>query len=177
MPPIRKKRPNATLDNARVRPKPLEKLPGLAQSPKCAEIGQAVSKGKEKALPIINEPDTNLIESVETVEEISQRASIPHGVGESPKSPTTSSKPSDKALIVLTVLYLLYSSCTISSSFPLFVLFNTAPHLFSVILIILSAYHKICWKLWYLHDSVLHSASLGVYWYSRHTHTVITSPH
>ncbi|CCU78825.1 EKA-like protein [Blumeria hordei DH14] len=60
-------------------------------------MGQAVSKWKEKALPAVTEPDTDMIGSVEIVEEIPQRASIPHGIGESSKFPPTESKPSEKA--------------------------------------------------------------------------------
>ncbi|CCU74339.1 putative effector protein [Blumeria hordei DH14] len=97
MPSVRKKRPNAKLDNTRVRQRALEKLPGLAQSSKCAEMGQAVSKGKEKALPTVTVPDTDMIGSVEIVEEIPQRVSIPHGIGESSKPPPTSSIPSENA--------------------------------------------------------------------------------
>lgn len=59
-------------------------------------MDQAVSKGKEKALPTVAEPDTGMIGSVEIVEEIPQRSSIPHGTGESSKPPTEP-KPSEKA--------------------------------------------------------------------------------
>ncbi|CCU82100.1 EKA-like protein [Blumeria hordei DH14] len=97
MPSVRKKRPSATLDTTRVHPRALEQLPGLAQSSKCAEMGQAVSKGKEKASPAVTEPDTDMIGSVEIVEEIPQRVSIPHGIGESSKPPPTSSIPSENA--------------------------------------------------------------------------------
>ncbi|CCU81803.1 EKA-like protein [Blumeria hordei DH14] len=97
MPPVRKKRPNAKLNNTRVHPRALEQLPGLAQSPKCAEMSKISTKGKEKALLAVTEPDTDMIGSVETVEEIPQPPSVPHGIGESPKSPPTASKPSENA--------------------------------------------------------------------------------
>ncbi|CCU75088.1 EKA-like protein [Blumeria hordei DH14] len=38
-----------------------------------------------------------MIGSTEIVEEIPQTASVPHGIGESPKPPTTALKPSEKA--------------------------------------------------------------------------------
>ncbi|CCU83205.1 EKA-like protein [Blumeria hordei DH14] len=63
MPPVRKKRPNAKLDNTRVRPRALEQLPGLGQSPKCAEMRKVSTKVKEKALPAVTEPDTDMIGS------------------------------------------------------------------------------------------------------------------
>ena len=97
MPSVRKKRPNVKLDNTRVRPRALDQLLGLAQSPKCAEMGQAVSKGKEKAIPTVTVPETDMIGSVEIVEEIPQPSSNPHGLGESSKSPPAPSKPSEKA--------------------------------------------------------------------------------
>ncbi|CCU74189.1 EKA-like protein [Blumeria hordei DH14] len=97
MPPVRKKRPNAKLDNTRVCPRALEQLPGLVQSPKCAEMSKVSIKVKEKALPAVAEPDTDMIGSVETVEEIPQPPSVPHGIGESSKSPPTASKPSKNA--------------------------------------------------------------------------------
>ncbi|CCU80163.1 EKA-like protein [Blumeria hordei DH14] len=97
IPPVRKKRPNAKLDNTRVRPRALEKPPGLAQSPKCAEMSKVSTKGKEKALSAVAEPDTDMIGSVEILEEIPQPSSIPHGVGESSKPPPTEPKPSEKA--------------------------------------------------------------------------------
>ena len=50
----------------RVHPRALEKLPGLAQS----------SRGKKKALPAVAEPDTDMIGSVEIVEEITQPSSV-----------------------------------------------------------------------------------------------------
>ncbi|CCU81841.1 EKA-like protein [Blumeria hordei DH14] len=68
MPPVRKKRSNDKLDNTRVRPRTLDQLPGLAQSPKCAEMSKVSIKGKEKALPAVTEPDTDMIGSVEIVE-------------------------------------------------------------------------------------------------------------
>ncbi|CCU82367.1 EKA-like protein [Blumeria hordei DH14] len=97
MPPVRKKRPNAKLDNTRVHPRALEQVPGLAKSPKCAEMSKVSIKGKEKALPAVTESDTDMIGSVEIVEEIPQRVSIPHGIGESSKPPPTSSIPSENA--------------------------------------------------------------------------------
>ncbi|CCU76048.1 EKA-like protein [Blumeria hordei DH14] len=97
MPPVRKKCPNAKLDNTRVRPRALEKLPDLAQSPKCAEMSKVSTKGKKKALPAVTEPDTDMIGSVEIVEEFSQPSSVPHGIGESSKFPPTASKPSENA--------------------------------------------------------------------------------
>ncbi|CCU82455.1 EKA-like protein [Blumeria hordei DH14] len=97
MPPVRKKRPNAKLDNTRVRPRALEQLPGLVQSPKCAEMSKVSTKGMEKALPAVAEPDTDMIGSVEIVGEIPQPYSVPHGIGESSKSPLTTSKPSENA--------------------------------------------------------------------------------
>ncbi|CCU76491.1 EKA-like protein [Blumeria hordei DH14] len=97
MPPVRKKRPNAKLDNTRVRPRALEQLPGLVQSPKYAKMGKVSTKGKEKALPAVAEPDTDMIGSVEIVKEIPQPSSVPHGIGESSKSPPTASKPSENA--------------------------------------------------------------------------------
>ncbi|CCU76885.1 EKA-like protein [Blumeria hordei DH14] len=60
-------------------------------------MGKAVSKGMEKALPAVAEPDTNMIGSVEIVEEILQPSSIPHGIGVSFKPPSTTSKPSENA--------------------------------------------------------------------------------
>ncbi|CCU76306.1 EKA-like protein [Blumeria hordei DH14] len=97
MPPVRKKRPNAKLDNTRVRPRALEKLPNLTQSPKCAEMSKVSTKWKEKALPAVTEPDTDMIGSVKIVEEFSQPSSVPHGIGESSKSPPTASEPSENA--------------------------------------------------------------------------------
>ncbi|CCU77728.1 putative effector protein [Blumeria hordei DH14] len=97
MPPVRKKRPNAKLDNTRVHPRALEQLPGLAQSLKCAEMSKVPIKGKEKALPAVTEPDTDMIGSVETIEKISQPPSVPHGIGESSKSPPTAPKLSENA--------------------------------------------------------------------------------
>ncbi|CCU82363.1 EKA-like protein [Blumeria hordei DH14] len=97
MPPVRKKRPNAKLDNTRVRPRALEQLPGLAQSPKCAEMSKVSTKGKEKVLPTVTEPETGMIGSVEIVEEIPQPSSVPQRMGESSKSPPTASKPSENA--------------------------------------------------------------------------------
>ncbi|CCU76502.1 putative effector protein [Blumeria hordei DH14] len=60
-------------------------------------MGQAVSKGKEKALPTVTVPDTDMIRSVEIVEDSPQPSSIPHGTGESSKPPPTASKLSEKA--------------------------------------------------------------------------------
>ncbi|CCU74721.1 EKA-like protein [Blumeria hordei DH14] len=60
-------------------------------------MSKASIKGKEKALSIVAEPDTNMIGSVEIVEEIPQRVSIPHGIGESSQSRPTASKPSENA--------------------------------------------------------------------------------
>ncbi|CCU79601.1 EKA-like protein [Blumeria hordei DH14] len=97
MPPVRKKRPNAKLDITRVHPRALEQVPDLAQSPKCAEMSKVSIKRKEKALPAVTEPDTDMIGSVETVEEFPQPSSVPHGIGESSKSPPTASKPSENA--------------------------------------------------------------------------------
>ncbi|CCU74744.1 EKA-like protein [Blumeria hordei DH14] len=97
MPPVRKKRPNAKLDNTRVHPRALEQLPGLAQSLKCAEMSKVSIKGKEKALPAVTEPNTDMIGSVETIEKISQPPSVPHGIGESSKSPPTAPKLSENA--------------------------------------------------------------------------------
>ncbi|CCU74820.1 EKA-like protein [Blumeria hordei DH14] len=97
MPPVRKKRPNSKLDNTRVHTRALEKLSGLAQSPKCAEMSKVSTKGKEKALPAVTEPDTDMVGSVEIVEEIPQRVSIPHGIGESSKPPPTTQIPSENA--------------------------------------------------------------------------------
>ncbi|CCU82802.1 EKA-like protein [Blumeria hordei DH14] len=54
-------------------------------------------KGKEKALSTVTEPDTDMIGSVIIIEEIPQRVSIPHGIGESSKFPPTASKPSENA--------------------------------------------------------------------------------
>ncbi|CCU78397.1 EKA-like protein [Blumeria hordei DH14] len=85
------------MDNTRVRPRALDKFPGLAQSSKCTEMGEAVSKGKEIALPAVTEPDTDMIGSVEIVEEIPQPSAVPHGIGESYKPPPTASKPSECA--------------------------------------------------------------------------------
>ncbi|CCU74459.1 EKA-like protein [Blumeria hordei DH14] len=83
MPPVRKKRPTVLLDNTR--------------PPKCAEMSKVSTKGKEKALPTVAEPDTDMIGSVEIIEEIPQRASTPYGIGESSKSPPTALKPSENA--------------------------------------------------------------------------------
>ncbi|CCU75342.1 avra10-like virulence protein [Blumeria hordei DH14] len=60
-------------------------------------MSKASTKGKEKALPAVAEPDTDMVGSVETVEEIPQPPSVPHGIGESSKSPPTASKPSENA--------------------------------------------------------------------------------
>ncbi|CCU82028.1 EKA-like protein [Blumeria hordei DH14] len=79
MPPVRKKRPNVLLDNTRVRPRALEDNLAL----------------EEKSPPRHNEPDTDMIGSVEIVEESAQPSSFPHGIGESSKSPPTASKPSE----------------------------------------------------------------------------------
>ena len=98
MPPVRKKLTNAMLDISRIRPRALPKLPGLAQSSKCVEMGQAVSEGNEKALPTVNKPDTEMIGSVEIFKEILQQASVPHGIGVSSNSPPTKPKPSKKAV-------------------------------------------------------------------------------
>ena len=97
MPPVLNKLPNANLDSSRVLPRSLPKLPGLAQPSKCAEISQAFSKGKENALPTVNEPDTDMIGSVEVVEEFPQPSSTHHGIGELSKSPPTETKPSERA--------------------------------------------------------------------------------
>ena len=96
IPPVRKKHPNATLDNTRVRPRALDQLSGLVQSPKCAEMSKASMKGKGKAIPAVAEPDTDMVGSVEIVEEIPQRVSIPHGIGESSKPPPTTQIPSEE---------------------------------------------------------------------------------
>ncbi|CCU76431.1 EKA-like protein [Blumeria hordei DH14] len=85
MPPVRKKRPNATLDTTRVRPKALAQAPDLTQSPKCVKMGQVVSKEKEKALHAATKPDTDMIGPVEVVEKIPQPSSHPHDIGESSK--------------------------------------------------------------------------------------------
>ncbi|CCU76199.1 EKA-like protein [Blumeria hordei DH14] len=97
MPPVRKKRPDAKLDNTRVCPRALEKLPDLTQSPKCAEMSNVSTKGKEKALPAVTEPDTDMFGSVDIVKEIPQPFSVPKGMGESSNSPPTASKPSENA--------------------------------------------------------------------------------
>ncbi|CCU74484.1 EKA-like protein [Blumeria hordei DH14] len=97
MPPVRKKRHNAKLDNTRVHTRALEKLSGLAQSSKGAEMSKVSTKGKEKALPAVTEPDTDMVGSVEIVEEIPQRVSIPHGIGKSSKPPPTTQIPSENA--------------------------------------------------------------------------------
>ncbi|CCU75045.1 hypothetical protein BGHDH14_bgh01057 [Blumeria hordei DH14] len=97
MPPVRKKRPNAKLDNTRVRPRALEQLPGLDQSSKFAEMSKVSTKGKEKALPAVTEPDTDMIGSVKIVEEFPQPSYVPHGIGELSKSPPTKSKTSENA--------------------------------------------------------------------------------
>ncbi|CCU75299.1 EKA-like protein [Blumeria hordei DH14] len=94
---VRKKRPNAKLDNTRVRLRAREQLPGLVQSPKFADMSKVSTKGKEKALPAVTEPDTDMIGSVEIVEEIPHPFSVPHGIGELSKSPPTASKPSENA--------------------------------------------------------------------------------
>ncbi|CCU80372.1 EKA-like protein [Blumeria hordei DH14] len=77
----------------------LEQLPGLRQSPKCVEMSKASTKGKEKALLTVTELDTDMIGSVEIVEEIPQLSSVPHGIGESSKSHPTASKPSENAAV------------------------------------------------------------------------------
>ncbi|CCU81963.1 EKA-like protein [Blumeria hordei DH14] len=98
MPPVIQKRPNTKLDNMRVRPRTLEQLSGLVQSPKCADMSKVSTKGKEKAHPAVAEPDTDMIGSVETVEEIPQPPSVPHEIRESSKSPPTASNPSENAV-------------------------------------------------------------------------------
>ncbi|CCU76569.1 EKA-like protein [Blumeria hordei DH14] len=60
-------------------------------------MNKVSTKGKEKALPAVAEPDTDMIGSVEIVEEIPQQPSVPHGTGESSKSPPTAAKPSENA--------------------------------------------------------------------------------
>ncbi|CCU83007.1 EKA-like protein [Blumeria hordei DH14] len=60
-------------------------------------MSKVSTKGKEKALPAVTEPDTDMIGSVEIVEEIPQPFSVPPGIGESSKSPPTKSKPSENA--------------------------------------------------------------------------------
>ncbi|CCU74643.1 EKA-like protein [Blumeria hordei DH14] len=97
MPPVRKKYRNVLLDNTRVRPRALAQAPDLVQSPNCVEMSKVSTKGKEEALPAVAEPDTDMIGSVGIVEKISQRASIPHGIGESSKPPPTTSKLSVEA--------------------------------------------------------------------------------
>ncbi|CCU74565.1 EKA-like protein [Blumeria hordei DH14] len=97
MPPVRIKRPNAKLDNTRVHPRALKQVPCFVQSPKCAEMSKVSIKGKEKALPAVTEPDTDMIGSVEIIEEIPQPSSVLYGIGESSKSPPTASKPSENA--------------------------------------------------------------------------------
>ncbi|CCU76080.1 EKA-like protein [Blumeria hordei DH14] len=97
MPLVRKKCPNATFDNTRVRPRALAQTPGLTQSSKYVEMSKTSIKWKEKALSAIAEPNTDMISSAEIVEGIPQPSSAPHGIGESSKSPPTASKPSEKA--------------------------------------------------------------------------------
>ncbi|CCU80318.1 EKA-like protein [Blumeria hordei DH14] len=60
-------------------------------------MSKVSTKGKEKVLPAVTEPDTDMIVSVEIVEEFPQPSSVPHGIGESSKSPPTASKPSENA--------------------------------------------------------------------------------
>ncbi|CCU75825.1 EKA-like protein [Blumeria hordei DH14] len=55
------------------------------------------TKGKEKALSSVTEPDTDMIGSVEIVVEFSKPSPVPHGIGESSKSPPKASKPSENA--------------------------------------------------------------------------------
>ncbi|CCU83070.1 EKA-like protein [Blumeria hordei DH14] len=55
-------------------------------------MSKVSTKGKEKALPAVTEPDTDMIGSVEIVEEIPQPSSVPQGIGESSKSPPTAPK-------------------------------------------------------------------------------------
>ena len=98
MPPVRKKRPNAKLDNTRVHPRALKQLPGLVQSPKCAEMSRVSIKGKEKAHPTVTEPDTDMIVSVKIVEIIPQPPSVPHRIGELSRSPPTPPKLSESAV-------------------------------------------------------------------------------
>ncbi|CCU82329.1 EKA-like protein [Blumeria hordei DH14] len=74
-----------------------EKLSGLAQSSKCAEMSKVSINGKEKARPAVAEPDTDMIGSVEIIEEIPQPSSVPHGIGESSKPPPTAPKSSESA--------------------------------------------------------------------------------
>ncbi|CCU76840.1 EKA-like protein [Blumeria hordei DH14] len=75
--PVRKERPNAMSDITIVRPR----------------MGKASSKGKKKVLPTLSALDTDMIRSVEIVEEFPQSAPIPHGIGESSKSsPTISNR-------------------------------------------------------------------------------------
>ncbi|CCU83154.1 EKA-like protein [Blumeria hordei DH14] len=97
MPPVRKKRPNAKLDKKRVRPRAIEKLPALAQSSTCADMSKVSMKWKEKSLHAVTEPDTDMIGSVEIVDEFPQPSSVPHRIGESSKSPPTAAKPSENA--------------------------------------------------------------------------------
>ncbi|CCU80797.1 EKA-like protein [Blumeria hordei DH14] len=88
--PLRKMRLNPTLDNTSVRPRALAQTPGLTKSSKCVEISEASIKLKEISLPAVAEPDTDIIGSVEIVEEIPQPSPVPHGIGKS-------SKPSENA--------------------------------------------------------------------------------
>ena len=85
------------LDNTRIRLRALDQTLGLAQTPKCVEKSKASIRGKEKALPAVAEPDTDMIGSVEFVEELPQPASIPHRIGGPSISPPTASKPLEKA--------------------------------------------------------------------------------
>ena len=76
------KLPNSKLHNSIVRSRALTTLPGHAQTPKYVEISQAISKGKENPLPIFNEPDTDMIGSVEIVEELLNDPSSTSGLEE-----------------------------------------------------------------------------------------------
>ncbi|CCU74898.1 EKA-like protein [Blumeria hordei DH14] len=77
--------------------KALANLPGIAQSSKYAEMSQTVSRGKVEALSAPTEPHTGMIGSVKFIGEISQPPSVPHGIGESSKSPPTAPKLSENA--------------------------------------------------------------------------------
>ncbi|CCU76381.1 EKA-like protein [Blumeria hordei DH14] len=62
-------------------------------------MSKVSTKGKEKALLAVTEPDTDMIRSVEIVEKFPQPSSVPHGIGESSESPPTASKPSENAAV------------------------------------------------------------------------------
>ncbi|CCU82055.1 hypothetical protein BGHDH14_bgh02422 [Blumeria hordei DH14] len=85
------------LDNTTIRPRALDQTMGLAQNAICVEMSKATAKRKKKAFPLVTEPNTDMIGSVEIDEKYPQSSFVPHGIGESPKPHPTASNPLEKA--------------------------------------------------------------------------------